>query len=328
MIDKMAIDNSNPSILITIGITAYNSGGTIKRAVQSALEQSWRHTEIIVIDDMSLDDTWLILESLQEEHSRIKIFQNKKNLGVGFSRNQVIRHAKGDYIAFFDSDDYSAPERVAEQYARIINYEKKFSITDIVICHTSRRALYPDGSVITQPTMGCNARVIAPNGKAVAKRVLLGAHLKDGIGACPTCCQMGSTKTYKAVDGFDENFRRHEDTEFVVRVALAGGHFLGVDEALVTQTMLLGEKTLDEEFNLHVKVLEKHRVFIESEGSFLFCKLWLKMKYSYLSKNWTVLTTIGLLLIFFPIRSLSRLIIARRNIKILRHFQRFHAADL
>lgn len=324
----MAIVNKNPPTLITIGITAYNSSDTIKSAVQSALEQSWKNTEIIVIDDMSSDDTWLILKNLQKDHPKIEIFRNSENLGVGFSRNQIIKHAKGGYIAFFDSDDYSTPERVSEQYARIVDYERKFSISDIVICHTSRSAYYPDGSVIIQPTMGCNAKVIAPNGKAVAKRVLLGAYLKDGTGACPTCCQMGSKKTYIAVGGFDESFRRHEDTEFVVRVALAGGHFLGIDKALVTQNMVLGKKSLDEEFKLHRRVLEKHRPFIEAEGSFLFCELWLKMKYGYLSRDLSVVATMGLLMVLFPIRSLSRLIIASKNIEILRHFQRFHASDL
>ena len=57
----------------------------------------------------------------------------------------------------------------------------------------------------------------APQGLAVAWRILAGYPLDDGNGACPTCSQMARRETYKLVGGFDPNFRRNEDTELCVR---------------------------------------------------------------------------------------------------------------
>ena len=56
--------------------------------------------------------------------------------------------------------------------------------------------------------------------------------MKDGYGACPTCCQMARTSTYQTVNGFDSKFRRSEDTEFCIRLAMNGGHFVGIKNLL------------------------------------------------------------------------------------------------
>ena len=91
--------------LITIGITSFNSIRTINRAVNSALEQYWRPIEIIIVDDFSTDNGYKILEKMADNFPEIKVFRNSKNEGVAFSRNKIIKKAKGEFIAFFDDDD-------------------------------------------------------------------------------------------------------------------------------------------------------------------------------------------------------------------------------
>ena len=88
-----------------------------------------------------------------------------------------------------------------------------------------------------------------PFGLSVAKRILLGKHLKDGYGACPTCSQMARLSTYKIVSGFDSKFRRGEDTDLIIRLAINGTHFIGIQEALVEQTMTISpDKSVDIDF--------------------------------------------------------------------------------
>lgn len=67
--------------LVTIGITAFNAVPTIERAVRSALAQSWRPIEILVMDDCSSDATPEILASLAAKHPEIRLFRSETNWG-------------------------------------------------------------------------------------------------------------------------------------------------------------------------------------------------------------------------------------------------------
>ena len=73
--------------------------------------------------------------------------------------------------------------------------------------------------------MGTNEGVV-PHGIDVALRILMGKPMPNIFGSTATCSQMSRLGTYKALGGFDEDFRRSEDTEFNVRAAIYGAHFL------------------------------------------------------------------------------------------------------
>lgn len=87
---------------ISVVIPAYNRGNTIKRCINSVLRQTYPVDEIIVIDDGSTDDT---IERISEINSDIVRVLEQKHRGAQAARNMGIREAKGDYIAFLDSDD-------------------------------------------------------------------------------------------------------------------------------------------------------------------------------------------------------------------------------
>src|ERR1017187_8926944 len=127
---------------ITIGITSFNAEETIAVAIESALAQDWDHLEIIVVDDASQDRTAGIAEEFRKQHLQLRLLKNPFNSGVAVTRNRIIQEAQGDFIAFFDDDDVSAPDRLRRQYERIVAYEKDFAKGAPVICHTARRQRY------------------------------------------------------------------------------------------------------------------------------------------------------------------------------------------
>ena len=189
-------------------------------------------------------------------------------------------------MAFFDDDDESVRNRLELQYKRIIDYENNFSESSLIICHSSRKVNYPNGSIRNELTLGTRVNNQCPTGIKVAKRILLGEPLKDGYGACPTCSQMARLSTYQSIGGFDPNFRRSEDTDLNIRLALNGAHFVGIRQPLVLQNMTkTSDKNLDMEFKYAAQLLMKHRNFINKYSSYNFLPILAKNKVFVLQKK-------------------------------------------
>lgn len=91
--------------LISIIIPIYNSEKTIKRCLESIINQTYRNIEIILIDDGSEDDSYKICKEYQQNDNRI-VLKSQKNSGVSKARNTGLDIAKGRYIGFVDSDDF------------------------------------------------------------------------------------------------------------------------------------------------------------------------------------------------------------------------------
>jgi len=314
--------------LVTIGMTAFNAEDSIARAVRSALAQHWRPLEIVVVDDASGDATGSILAGLAAAHPELRVFTQPQNGGVAAARNRIIAEAKGEFVCFFDDDDESEPERVGAQLGRILDYERDFAGGAPVICHTARRVLHADGTTQIAPTMGQVPGRPAPAGLAVAQRILAGTPLEDGDGACPTCSQMARTGLYRALGGFDPEFRRAEDTEFCVRLARAGGHFAGLGAPLVRQRMTLtADKTLADERRYALALLDKHRDLFGSAVRYRFARDWLELKHHWLARRRLAFTASLLRLGgTHPLGTAQRLVRALPNFGINRAFRRFHAA--
>lgn len=264
--------------LVTIGITAYNAEDSIAKAIESALLQDWKPIEIVVVDDYSTDGTVASVEAAAARHDEVRLIRHDRNLGAGAARNTIIREAAGEFIAFFDDDDESAPDRITRQVERIRNCESILPPGASVICHAARHQIYPDGSSRIEGTMGTHPDRPPPSGIAVAHRILKGTPMRDGFGSCATCSQMARRSTYQSVGGFDPSFRRSEDTDLCVRLALAGAHFAGIGEPLVTQEMnVSSEKGLATEREYFLALLQKHRDQLGEETQFAL--RWTALKY-------------------------------------------------
>jgi len=103
------MENSTTSPLISVVIPAYNAEKYIQHAIDSILNQTYTHLELLIADDASKDNTKKIIESYKDK--RVKTFHNKTNQGYLKTCNKLFKFAKGDFIAFQDADDYSDSQR-------------------------------------------------------------------------------------------------------------------------------------------------------------------------------------------------------------------------
>lgn len=115
--------------LITIIVPVYNVEKYLNRCVKSLCDQSYRNIQIILIDDGSTDRSYDICKKWQGMDKRIFVF-HEENKGQGSARNLGLKHAKGEYIVFVDSDDFVAPDYVKTLYKLLISYS-----ADIVCCN-------------------------------------------------------------------------------------------------------------------------------------------------------------------------------------------------
>jgi glycosyltransferase involved in cell wall biosynthesis len=97
---------------VSVIIPAYNAEGFLERAVRSALTQTERDLEVIVIDDGSIDHTVDVALRIAEQDDRVRVLQNGENCGVSLSRNRAIDLASGEWIAVLDADDTWLPQRI------------------------------------------------------------------------------------------------------------------------------------------------------------------------------------------------------------------------
>lgn len=81
----------------------------------SLRKQSYRKIEIVAMDDMSSDFSFKILKEFAKKDKRIRIYRNVKRYGIGVTLNRLIKKAKGDFVAFMDSNDISARSRIKKQ---------------------------------------------------------------------------------------------------------------------------------------------------------------------------------------------------------------------
>jgi len=101
--------------LISIITPSYNSKRFIKATIESVLSQTYENWEMIIVDDVSPDDSNEIIEEYCKQDSRIKLIKLEKNSGPAVARNRAIEEAKGRYIAFLDADDLWLPEKLEQQ---------------------------------------------------------------------------------------------------------------------------------------------------------------------------------------------------------------------
>ncbi|WP_404786460.1 glycosyltransferase family 2 protein [Altericista sp. CCNU0014] len=100
--------------LVSVIIPAYNAEVFIARTLQSVLAQTYRHLEVLVVDDGSTDRTAAIVESIARQDRRAILLQ-QENAGVAAARNLALARAKGALIAPIDADDLWFPENLEKQ---------------------------------------------------------------------------------------------------------------------------------------------------------------------------------------------------------------------
>lgn len=115
--------------LVSIIMPSYNTAKYIEKSINSILNQTYDNWELIIVDDCSTDDSDKIISNFLND-KRIKYFKNSKNSGAAVSRNKALREAKGKWIAFLDSDDLWAEEKLYKQLKFMIDNKYDFSYTN------------------------------------------------------------------------------------------------------------------------------------------------------------------------------------------------------
>lgn len=101
--------------LISAIVTVYNRATMVAAAVNSLARQTVDNLEIVVVDDGSSDDSVRIVEDIADP--RVRVIRHERNLGIPAARNSGLEAARGDYIAWLDSDDLARPRRFERQAA-------------------------------------------------------------------------------------------------------------------------------------------------------------------------------------------------------------------
>jgi glycosyltransferase involved in cell wall biosynthesis len=127
--------------LVSVIITTYNRAYCLKKAITSAINQTYDNLEIIVLDDGSTDNTELVVKKISD--SRIVYIRHQKNKGIGAARNTGIKNSKGSFIAFLDSDDEYLPEKIEKSLE--VFKDSSFRTGMVASSH------YKDGKSLVRP---------------------------------------------------------------------------------------------------------------------------------------------------------------------------------
>ncbi len=178
--------------LVSIIIPTYNREKTIRESVCSVLDQSYGDIEVIVVDDGSTDHTKEVLEDINDNRLRY-IFQT--NSGACNARNHGIKEARGEYIAFQDSDDLWHKDKLKKQIQIIESGKAK-----VVFC---KKEYYLNG--IKQVD-----RFQDRFRQGIIKK-------KDGISAIGTQCILGKREVFEK-HIFDVKLPRYQDLDLLLRI--------------------------------------------------------------------------------------------------------------
>lgn len=115
-------------IKISVIMPAFNRAQVLPKAVRSVLAQTLREIELLCINDGSTDNTVMVLKKLAQEDARVKIL-SQRNAGPGPARNYGLKRAKGEFVAFLDSDDWYASDDVLEKlYANAVGHDVRICL--------------------------------------------------------------------------------------------------------------------------------------------------------------------------------------------------------
>ena len=135
--------------LVSIITPSYNSERYIAQTIESVLAQTYLNWEMIIVDDVSLDNSNEVIKNYIIKDSRLKLIKLEINSGAAIARNRAITEAKGTYIAFLDADDLWLPEKLSSQ----ISFMKE---NDVALSYSSYESIDELGisldKIINPPT--------------------------------------------------------------------------------------------------------------------------------------------------------------------------------
>ncbi|HEU5397113.1 MAG TPA: glycosyltransferase [Verrucomicrobiae bacterium] len=232
----------NAAPAISVIIPAFNSAAFVADTLRSVQAQTFRDFEVVVVDDGSTDATAEIVREFCRDDSRFQLIQ-QPNAGLPGARNTGIRHARGEWVAFVDSDDLWLPEKLEKQLAAGRRDPKtNFTFTNFLIWDGTRDlgVGYPENEPL-------------PEGDVVAQLIFRFLFLPSTV----------MLRRQTAGDGglFDATMKIGEDWDFWLRLAARDMVVAGVREPLVRYRQWPGSLTAKgklKSLDANVRVLKKN----------------------------------------------------------------------
>lgn len=184
---------------ISVIIPYYNREQYIDETVQSALAQTLKPFEIIIVNDRSRQSS---RKHIERYASACKILDLERNVGLAGARNAGIQAARGQFIALLDDDDIWYPHKLEVQRKYMEEHP------ECALVHSAVTAFFSDKP--DQLWVWCE-----PGNMTLAKS------LTDKYWACPSS-MFFRTEAARSIGGFDSAFRQCEDRDFLIRVCAAG----------------------------------------------------------------------------------------------------------
>lgn len=128
--------------LITILMTAYESGKWIGSAIHSVQKQTYQNIELIVVDDASSDNTESIVRSIAEQDSRVMYVRLPINVGTYVAKSIGLKYASGEFVTCHDSDDWAHPLKIERQIAPLLKNSRVVATTSHFLRMTERGEYY------------------------------------------------------------------------------------------------------------------------------------------------------------------------------------------
>lgn len=137
----MKQDPAQAPYAVSIIMPACNSAPFIRDSVESILEQTFKDWELLIADDASEDDTYQIAAEYAGKDARIKLFSLSKQSGAAEARNLAIKHARGRFIAFCDSDDVWTNDKLEKQIAFMMKNRYAFTFAPYYVMNEAGKQL-------------------------------------------------------------------------------------------------------------------------------------------------------------------------------------------
>lgn len=218
---------------VSVIVPCYNQGEFLEDSLQSLVRQTYTNWECIIVNDGSSDNTKEIALRWCESDYRIKYIE-KENGGLSSARNAGLHLVRGDFIQFLDADDLIEENKFKEQLREFERDER------IDVVYSVVKYFQKDSNVLFN-SMNKDFIDWQPVIKNDSK-LLLESFIKGNIMACN--CPLIRKEIINKVGFFNENLTSHEDYEYWVRIALAGGIFFFSDRPKTYALVRLHDRSM------------------------------------------------------------------------------------
>lgn len=182
--------------MISIVIPTHRRVNLLKKTINSALDQTYKNTEIIVVSDGYDKETDLYMKTI--ENNQIKYYVYETNRGANYARNYGVKHSEGEYIAFLDDDDQWAKDKLERQYTELSKDN------DYGLVYTGNKQFYIDSN---------DSFTYIPTKSGDLSREIFS---KNYIGS--TSSVLIKKEIFDEVHGFDEKLGALQDYDLWIRI--------------------------------------------------------------------------------------------------------------